>query len=182
MDFQKFDNEEMVVLVAPNGHPQPMTLAEDFPTCVAVIELQAKANLGKPFHKLLNEGFKIIPVKLSMTQSGDEETAFQAAKEKISNAEEKGVSTITKEQLLENGWKLSDEPFPFLMEKDLTDYDQFEEGEEQEGQCMLVLHNMSGQLLFALVITDGYLVNINPANIEELNAFEKQIISVEPPY
>lgn len=182
MEFQKFENEDMVVLVAPDGHPQPMTLAEDFPTCVAVIELQAKAKLGKPFAKLLNEGFKILPVKLSMTQSGDENTAFDAAKAKIDNPEEERVSTITREQLLENGWKVLDDEFPFVMEKDLADNSGLAEGEEPEGHVKLVLHMMWNAPVFALSITDGYLININPGSIEELNAFENLILSVEPPY
>jgi hypothetical protein len=182
MEFQKFDNEDMVVLVAPDGHPQPMTLAEDFPTCVAVIEMHAKMKMGKPFAKLLHEGFRILPVKLSMTQSGDENKAFDDAKAKIDNPEKERQSTITREQLLENGWKIVKGEGLFLMEKDLTDYSHYEEDEEPEGQCTLVLHGMNGDLLFALAITDGYLININPGSIEELNAFEKIILSVEPPY
>lgn len=82
MEFQKFENEGMVAQVAPDGHPQPMTLAEDFPTCVAVINLMAKCKMGQPFAELLHKGFKILPVNLTMTQTGDEEEAFRAGQEK----------------------------------------------------------------------------------------------------
>lgn len=96
--------------------------------------------------------------------------------------ETQGVSTITKEQLLENGWKLLRDEGPFVMEKDLADRSELEEGEEPEGEVKLVLHTLYNQPIFALAITDGYLVNINPASIEELNAFEKQILGVDTPY
>lgn len=93
-------------------------------------------------------------------------------------------STITKEQLIENGWVELKGEGPFLMEKDLADNSELEleEDEEAEQQVKLVVHTMYNEPRIALLITDGYLININPASIEELNAFEKQIISVEPPY
>lgn len=91
-------------------------------------------------------------------------------------------STITKEQLIENGWKYNDPGDAFYAEKDLIDYSKYEEGEEPDGDCKMVLHNFSGQPLFALMVMDGTLVNINPASIEELNIFEKLIIGVDPPF
>lgn len=92
-----------------------------------------------------------------------------------------GESTITKEQLIENGWAYMPGQGPFPMEKDLLDRSDLEEGEEPDCELKLVIHKMHGTPLFALLV-DGYLININPASIEELNAFEAQIMSVDPPF
>jgi hypothetical protein len=91
-------------------------------------------------------------------------------------------STITKEQLIENGWTINEPSDMFHAEKDLIDYSQFEEGEEPDGDLKMILHSFSGQPLFGLLVTDGSIININPASIEELNAWEKQIINIDPPY
>lgn len=96
--------------------------------------------------------------------------------------ETQGVSTITKEQLLENGWQLLRDEGPFYMEKDLIDYSQMEEGEEPDSECKLVLHGINGSPLFALSVAGGFLVNINPGSIEELNQFENLILGVETPF
>lgn len=85
------------------------------------------------------------------------------------------ISTITEDQLLENGWtKTNDVVFPY--KKDIT------QRSEEGGYVKLVVHGLYNTSMFALSITDGYLININPASIEELNAFEKLILSVDTPY
>jgi len=77
--------QEMCVLVAPDGSPQPMTLGADFASCVATVRLMHKANLGRSLHELLYKGFKILPVKVTIIQNGTEEDAFQAAKRRANN-------------------------------------------------------------------------------------------------
>lgn len=75
--IEEMKEEEMYVLVAPDGTPQPMTLGYDFPTCLGVIKLMHKSGIGESPSKLFFKGFKIIPVKVSITQNGDENTAFK---------------------------------------------------------------------------------------------------------
>ncbi len=70
-------DEEMYVLVAPDGTPQLMTLAQDFPTCVGVIKLMHQNKISDSMSKLLFKGFKILPVKVSIIQNGDENTPFK---------------------------------------------------------------------------------------------------------
>lgn len=91
-------------------------------------------------------------------------------------------STITKEQLLANGWVEETDGSPvhykkYLVDKEHEDYDP------EDGDLLMVLHSFSpGYTLFGVMLPDGGILNINPASIEELNAFEKQIIGYDPPY
>jgi len=75
--LEEMHDEEMYVLVAPDGTPQLMTLAMDFPTCVGVIKLMHQNKISESMSKLLFKGFKILPVKVSITQNGDENQPFQ---------------------------------------------------------------------------------------------------------
>lgn len=84
--------------------------------------------------------------------------------------------TITKEQLTENGWTFNENGFPFYAQKDLT------EGPDAEDKIQLVLHGWNGRQDFALLLPDGGMVNIGPYTIEELNLFERMILSYEPNY
>lgn len=78
MQIQELHNQEMYALFAPDGSFQGMSLAPDFPTCCAMIKMMHKAGLGKSFHELMFlKGFKILPVKVSMVQNGDENKPFQ---------------------------------------------------------------------------------------------------------
>ena len=84
----------------------------------------------------------------------------------------KPVSTITVEQLLANGWRKS---------KDHVLVAGKVIGKNKDiGELRLILHNFYNTPIFALSLPDGAMVNINPGTIEELNAFEKMIMSHEP--
>jgi hypothetical protein len=74
--MEEFKKEPMYVLVAPDGTPQLSTLCLDFPTCVGFINMLASAGLGKEFKALTDEGFKILPVKVTIVQNGDENKPF----------------------------------------------------------------------------------------------------------
>lgn len=94
---------------------------------------------------------------------------------------EEKVSTITVEQLWANGWEKGTDPV-FPARKVLTEKKEDEDESEDEGDIELVVHRMYNVDMFALSLPDGTLVNINPASIEELNLFERLILSVDPPY
>ena len=82
--MQEFINEEMYVLVAPDGIWQAMTLAPDFASCVAQIKMLHKAKLAESFHELVMvKGFEILPVKVTIMQNGTAEEGFQKAKQNI---------------------------------------------------------------------------------------------------
>lgn len=84
MNLLEVQNEEMYVLVAPDGNWQAMTLAPDFATCVAQMKMLHKCKMAESFHELVKvRGFEILPVKVSMKQSGTEEEGFQKAKQKL---------------------------------------------------------------------------------------------------
>lgn len=78
----KFQDEEMYVLVAPDGNPQISTLAADFEMCLAFGQLLASKGISEHPAKLFKKGFQILRVKVTMEQMGDAESAFQAAKKK----------------------------------------------------------------------------------------------------
>lgn len=78
MKIDELKNEEMYALFAPDGSWQAMTLAPDFAHCVAIIKLLHSKGLGESFHELCKlNGFKILPVKVSITQNGDENKPFE---------------------------------------------------------------------------------------------------------
>lgn len=95
---------------------------------------------------------------------------------------EQSISTITKEQLIDNGWEVESNGSPVHYKKDLVDKTH-EWYDPEDGELSMVLHSFSpGYTLFGVMLPDGGILNINPASIEELNAFEKQIIGYDPPY
>jgi hypothetical protein len=72
-----FKNEEMYCLVAPDGTPQLSVCGGDFPECVGYLKLMHSKGLSKSFHELCVVGkFKILPVKVTVIQTGDENTPF----------------------------------------------------------------------------------------------------------
>ncbi|MEO5991884.1 MAG: hypothetical protein ABIP68_09640 [Ferruginibacter sp.] len=71
------ENEEMYCFVAPDGSPQIGTLAPDFATCIGMTELYAISGMVQTPKKLFEQGFVILPVKVTITQNGNEETAFK---------------------------------------------------------------------------------------------------------
>lgn len=76
--IQEIHNEEWYALFAPDGSFQALTLAPDFPTCVAAIRMLHKAGMGKSYHELCKErDFKILPILISVVQNGDENKPFQ---------------------------------------------------------------------------------------------------------
>jgi hypothetical protein len=83
MKLEELKDEEMYVFVAPDGSPQLSTLAPDYAMCVAFCELLASKKISESPRKLFREGFEVLRVKVNMSQLGDAEAAFQAAKEKL---------------------------------------------------------------------------------------------------
>ena len=80
--MEELHEEEMYCLIAPDGSPQLMTLAPDFPMCYGVIKLLEESGTGQSPEKLFKRGYKIFPVKITVTQNGTEETAFEKIIEK----------------------------------------------------------------------------------------------------
>lgn len=83
MKIDELKNEEMYVLVAPDGGIQLTTLAPDFATCVAMCQLLASRGIGQPVDKMFEQGFEIMPVKVTIIQNGDAESGFQKSKAKL---------------------------------------------------------------------------------------------------
>lgn len=78
MKIEEISNQEMYCLFAPDGSWQPMTLAPDFPTCVAVMRMLHKCGVSESFHELVKvRGFKILPIRISFVQDGDENKPFK---------------------------------------------------------------------------------------------------------
>lgn len=85
MQITEFQNEEMYCLFAPDGSWQGMTLSENFETCIAVIKMLHKAGLSKSYHELSMKGFRVMPIKVSIIQSGDENKPFSKNDNSSSN-------------------------------------------------------------------------------------------------
>lgn len=76
-------NEEMYCLIAPDGTPQTMFLAPDVPSCIGLMRLLHKHGVSESFHVLNLKGFKILPVSVTITQTGTEKEGYEAAINKI---------------------------------------------------------------------------------------------------
>ncbi len=84
MNLLEFHDEEMYVLVSPDGNWQAMTLAPDFATCVAQMRMLHKAKMCESFHELVKvRGFEILPVKVTVKENGTAEEGFKKAKQKL---------------------------------------------------------------------------------------------------
>jgi hypothetical protein len=83
MKVDELKNEEMYVLVAPDGSIQLTTLAPDYAMCIGMAQLLAKSGIGQPVGEMFEQGFEVMPVKVTILQNGDAESAFQKAKRKI---------------------------------------------------------------------------------------------------
>lgn len=83
MKLDELKEEEMYVLVAPDGTPQLTTLAPNYVECLAFCQLLAGKNVCQHPAKLFKQGYEILMVKVSMSQMGDAEAAFLAAKKKL---------------------------------------------------------------------------------------------------
>ena len=83
MKVDELKNEEMYVLVAPDGSIQLTTLAPDYAMCIAMGELLASKGISQSVASMFEQGYEVMPVKVSILQNGDAETAFQKAKRKF---------------------------------------------------------------------------------------------------
>jgi hypothetical protein len=78
----EISNAQFFCLVAPDGTPQVATLADEYALSMAVCNLLAKSGMGQPVAELFEQGYEVLPVKLTITQNGTAEDAFQMAKSK----------------------------------------------------------------------------------------------------
>lgn len=83
MVLQQIKDEEFYVLVSDDGNPQLFSLAPNFETCIAIVEMLASKSISKPLNILFEEGYEILPIKLNITANGTAEEGFQKAKQKI---------------------------------------------------------------------------------------------------
>lgn len=87
MKMQEFNGEEMYCLVAPDGIPQLATLCPDYASCIGFIQFMADRGMSKIFSEMLDAGFEILPVKLTITQNGTAQDAFEKGKAAIQNSD-----------------------------------------------------------------------------------------------
>lgn len=81
MQIEEMQNEEMYVLVAPDGSCQLSTLAPDFPMCIAMVKLLHQKGISKSYHEMVVMGeYEIMPVKVTIVANGTAEEGFQKAK------------------------------------------------------------------------------------------------------
>jgi hypothetical protein len=83
MELQELKEEEFYCLIADDGNPQLFSLAPDFATCVGMVEMLASKGISRPLNTLLEEGYEILPIKLSITGNGSAEEGFQKAKQQL---------------------------------------------------------------------------------------------------
>jgi hypothetical protein len=83
MKMEEMKDEEMYVLVAPDGTPQVSTLAPDYAMCLAMIRMFALSGMGASLEKLFGQGYHVLCVKITMTQVGDEHSAFDQSRKKL---------------------------------------------------------------------------------------------------
>lgn len=83
MKLEELKDDEMYVLVAPDGGIQLTTLAPNFSMCVAICELLSKKGISQPLAAMFNMGFEILPVKVSILQNGTSDDGFKKSKQRL---------------------------------------------------------------------------------------------------
>lgn len=83
MEFKEIKDEEFYVLVSDDGNPQLFSIAPDFETCIGMVGMLAKVGICRPLDILFEEGYEIIPIKLSIISNGTAEEGFNKAKQKL---------------------------------------------------------------------------------------------------
>lgn len=84
MKLQETNEQDMYVLVAPDGSWQGMTLSPDYETCMGIIRTLHKAKMCESYHEMVKiRGFEILPVKVTIKQNGTAEEGFQKAQDNI---------------------------------------------------------------------------------------------------
>lgn len=74
MKLQESHEQEMCVLVAPDGSWQAMTLSPDYASCLAMIRMLHKAGMSQSYHDLVKiKGFEIVPVRVTVIDNRHEE-------------------------------------------------------------------------------------------------------------
>lgn len=86
---------------------------------------------------------------------------------------------ITKEQLIESGWKEGIDPAGRLY-KEIENINPLNASEDTDIQ--LVIHTMYNQPQVAIALPDGGLLNFNPQSMEELNQLETMISFYDAPF
>jgi hypothetical protein len=81
--MKNFKDQEMYILFSPDGFPQLSTLALTFAECIAWVTMIGESGIAAPINQLLESGFKIIPVIVSITVTGTQEDGYKKAKEKL---------------------------------------------------------------------------------------------------
>ncbi len=75
--------ESFTALFAPDGSWQPMATATNMAESIAVIEMLSDFGLATAYPELIKHGFKILPVKITITVTGTEEDAFKEMKDSL---------------------------------------------------------------------------------------------------
>lgn len=81
--FEELKEEAMYCFVAPDGSPQLATLAPDYAYCVGLAQVLSMSGVCKTASQMFEEGFEILPVKVTVIQNGTAEDAFNTAKESL---------------------------------------------------------------------------------------------------
>lgn len=79
MELDEMYAVPMYVLVAPDGTPQTSTFGQDLPESFAITKLLHKAGYGQHPSTLIKQGFRFIPVKLTIVQNGPVNEAVNLA-------------------------------------------------------------------------------------------------------
>ena len=82
MKLEELHNEEMYCFVAADGAIQAPSIAPSFEMSLAFMELLSSNGISRPVAQLFEEGWEILPIKVTITQNGTAEDGFKRAKSK----------------------------------------------------------------------------------------------------
>jgi hypothetical protein len=82
--MENIDKEEMFVFVAPDGSPQIMTMAPEYSMCLAVAQMLSEVKMSKSPTEMFKMGYEILPVRVTITQNGTADDAFNRAQQMLS--------------------------------------------------------------------------------------------------
>jgi len=83
MILEELREAEMYVFVSPDGVPQLSTLAPEFAFCVGFAELLADAGIATRPDRMIEQGYKVLPVKVTIVANGTQEEGYARAREQL---------------------------------------------------------------------------------------------------
>lgn len=82
LQLQELHEAEMYAFVAPDGSIQLNTVTDDFALTMAICHIMSIAKLGQSPQELFEQGYEVLPVKVTVVQNGTAQEGYTKSRNK----------------------------------------------------------------------------------------------------